>query len=383
MKRVMDSPSYTATLLNRISDVTEAEWDALLPEGRHPFLSWRFLNALEESGCAAGAETGWHPLHLFLKDESGTAIGAAPLYGKSHSRGEYVFDHGWADALDRAGGHYYPKLQCAVPFTPATSPRLLAAPEHKKTLALALQQICLEQGFSGIHATFLNDDDRAVFNETNYLLRQDRQFHFINRDYKDFDDFLASLTSRKRKNIRKERKAAQDSLVIKRLTGDDLKPEHWDIFYQCYIDTSMRKWGQPYLTREFFDHIHAVMRDDILLIMAWEDEHPIASALNFIGSDALYGRNWGSLAHKPFLHFELCYYQAIEAGIDMVLPKVEAGAQGEHKLARGYEPVVTTSAHYLADPGLHTAIADYLTRERRMVNHEIEILDRHTPFKKS
>lgn len=378
----MDSPSYTAKLLNNISDVSEADWDELLPAGKHPFLSWKFLNALEESGCASH-ETGWQPLHLWLQDAAGNAVGAAPLYGKSHSRGEYVFDHGWADALHRAGVNYYPKLQCAVPFTPATSPRLLAhKSEHKKALAGALQQIALEHNFSGIHATFLTDDDRAVFEATNYLLRRDRQFHFINRGYQNFDDFLASLASRKRKNIRKERKTAQEGITITRLSGDDIKPEHWDIFYECYLDTSTRKWGRPYLNREFFARIHETMRSDILLVIAQEDGVPFASALNFIGSDALYGRNWGCLAHKPFLHFELCYYQAIEAGIELGLPKVEAGAQGEHKLARGYEPIVTTSAHYLADSGLHSAVADYLTRERLAVDHEVQILGTHTPFKK-
>ena len=378
----MDSPSYTATLLNRIADVSEAEWDRLVPDA-HPFLSWRFFNALEESGCTS-VDTGWQPLHLWLKNEAGETIGAAPLYAKSHSRGEYVFDHGWAEALQRAGAQYYPKLQCAVPFTPVTSPRLLATTAaHKKTLADALQYICLEQGFSGIHATFLNDEDLPVFENSRYLLRQDRQFHFINRGYESFDNFLDNLASRKRKNIRKERKAAHEGLTIKRLTGDDIRPEHWDIFYQCYLDTSTRKWGRPYLNREFFARIHETMRDDILLIMAWEDDLPIASALNFIGSNALYGRNWGSLVHKPFLHFELCYYQAIEAGIEMGLPKVEAGAQGEHKLARGYEPVITSSAHYLTQPNLHHAIEDYLKRERLAVNHEVKILEKHTPFKKN
>ena len=378
----MDSRSYTATLLNRISDVNEVEWDALLPTGHHPFLSWKFLNALEESGCVS-AETGWQPLHLWLENEDGQTVGAAPLYGKSHSQGEYVFDHGWADALHRSGVNYYPKLQCAVPFTPVTSPRLLAqSSADKKAVASALQQIALQQGFSGIHATFLTDTDRPLFEEANYLLRRDRQFHFINRDYDSFDGFIASLASRKRKNIRKERKAAQEGIEIKRLRGDDIKAEHWDIFYQCYLDTSTRKWGRPYLNREFFARIHDVMREDVLLVIAYADDQPFASALNFIGSDALYGRNWGCLAHKPFLHFELCYYQAIEAGIELGLPKVEAGAQGEHKLARGYEPVVTKSAHYLADPGLHSAVADYLTRERRAVDHEVEILGAHTPFKK-
>jgi predicted N-acyltransferase len=377
----MDEPQYRASLLGRISEVSEAAWDALLPKGRHPFLKWAFLNALEESGSAC-SETGWQPLHLWLKDDAGQVIGAAPLYGKSHSQGEYVFDHGWADALHRAGLDYYPKLQCAIPFTPATSPRLLAGtPAHKELLASAMQQICRQQNFSSIHATFLQADDRDAFEKNRYLLRRDRQFHFINRGYQSFDDFLASLTSRKRKNIRKERRAAQEGLVIKRLTGDDLKPEHWDIFYDCYLDTGQRKWGRPYLTRAFFDHIHSVMRDDILLVMAWDDGTPIASALNFIGSDALYGRNWGCLSHKPFLHFELCYYQAIEAGIERGLPTVEAGAQGEHKLARGYEPVITTSAHYMAHTGLHAAIEDYLTHERLAVDHDVKILDTHTPFK--
>lgn len=377
----MDEPLYSAKLLNRISDVAEADWDALLPAGHHPFLQWRFLSALEDSGCTS-ADTGWQPLHLWLENSGGKPIGAAPLYGKSHSQGEYVFDHGWADALHRAGGSYYPKLQCAVPFTPVTSPRLLAqSADHKALLAKAMQQVCLENEFSSVHATFLKDEEMAPFKDAGYLMRHDRQFHFINRGYESFDDFLASLASRKRKNIRKERKAAQDGLVIKRLSGDDLKPEHWDIFYQCYVDTGMRKWGRPYLNREFFDHIHEVMRGNILLVMAWEDNTPIASALNFIGSDALYGRNWGCLTHKPFLHFELCYYQAIEAGIERGLPKVEAGAQGEHKLARGYEPVITTSAHYMAHPGLHNAIEDYLTRERLAVDHEVNILKSHVPFK--
>ncbi len=377
----MDDPQYRARLLGRISDISEAAWDALLPEGRHPFLQWKFLNALEDSGCTS-ADTGWQPLHLWLEGADGQAIGAAPLYGKSHSQGEYVFDHGWADALHRAGGRYYPKLQCAVPFTPVTSPRLLAqSADHKILLTKAMQQVCFENEFSSVHATFLKGEEITPFEDAGYLMRHDRQFHFINRGYESFDEFLASLASRKRKNIRKERKAAQEGLVIKRLNGDEIKPEHWDIFYQCYVDTGMRKWGRPYLNREFFDHIHEVMRSDILLVMAWENDTPIASALNFIGSDALFGRNWGCLAHKPFLHFELCYYQAIEAGIERGLPKVEAGAQGEHKLARGYEPVITRSAHFMAHAGLHDAIEDYLTQERRALDHEVNILAAHTPYK--
>ncbi len=376
------SPQYNARILTRINEVSETAWDAHLPQGSHPFLSWRFLNALEESGCAI-EETGWVPRHIWLEEETGQSLGAAPLYAKFHSQGEYVFDHAWADALQRAGGAYYPKLQCSVPFTPATGPRLLAKSiDHKRALATAMVSACEQWDMSGVHLTFLQDDDRTALKDLGFAAREDRQFHFINRDYNSFDDFLKSLASRKRKNIRKERKAAQEDVIIKRLTGDDMKDEHWDIFYQCYLDTGQRKWGRPYLNRQFFDIMQQTMRDDICLVMAWMDGEPIAAALNFIGSDALYGRNWGALVHKPFLHFELCYYQAIEAGLELGLPRVEAGAQGEHKLARGYEPVTTHSAHYLAHPGLRTAIEDYLLRERQAVEHEIKILDKHTPFRK-
>ena len=378
----MAAPTYSARILTRISEVSEAEWDAHLPEGKHPFLSWRFLNACEESGSAT-EDTGWAPRHIWLEDEGGKALGAAPLYAKTHSQGEYVFDHGWAEALQRAGGRYYPKLQGSIPFTPATGPRLLTGDKaHKMAIVSAMVQACEEWSYSGVHLTFLQPDDLAVLEEIGFAHREDRQFHFINRGYESFDDFLATLTSRKRKNIRKERKAAQEGITIKRLTGDDLKSEHWDFFYRCYMDTGQRKWGRPYLSRTFFEILQETMRDDILLVMAFDGEVPIASALNFIGSDALYGRNWGCIVHKPFLHFELCYYQAIDAGIEMGLPKVEAGAQGEHKLARGYEPIATHSAHYLVHPGLRGAISDYLRRERRAVENQISILSKHTPFKK-
>ena len=243
-------------------------------------------------------------------------------------------------------------------------------------------QACDEMGYSGVHLTFLQPDDLHALQHIGFAHREDRQFHFINRGYENFDDFLASLSSRKRKNIRKERIAAQEGITIKRLTGDNLKSEHWDFFYRCYMDTGQRKWGRPYLTRAFFEILQETMRNDILLVMAFDGEVPIASALNFIGSDALYGRNWGCTVQKRFLHFELCYYQAIDAGIELGLPKVEAGAQGEHKLARGYEPVATHSAHYIAHPGLRDAVSDYLTRERRAVDHEISILAKHTPFRK-
>ncbi|WP_409432801.1 GNAT family N-acetyltransferase [Litorimonas sp. RW-G-Af-16] len=378
----MSEDTYSARILTQISDVSEAAWDAHLPETAHPFLSWRFLHACEASGSAM-IETGWAPRHIWLEDSTGQAIGAAPLYAKTHSQGEYVFDHGWADALERAGIAYYPKLQGSIPFTPATGPRLLAKTKDAKIgLASAMVQACHEWDMSGVHLTFLEDDDRAVLNEIGFAAREDRQFHFINRDYGAFDHFLAALSSKKRKNIRRERREAQDGVVIKRLTGDDLKDEHWDIFYRCYLDTGQRKWGRPYLTREFFAYMQETMRDDIILVMAWIDDTPIAAALNFIGGAALYGRNWGALTHKPLLHFELCYYQAIEAGIELRLPKVEAGAQGEHKLARGYEPVATHSAHYLAHPGLRDAVSDYLSRERRAVEHEIKVLSKHTPFRK-
>lgn len=377
----MTEPLYQASILTNISEVSEDAWDALCPSG-HPFLSWRFLHALEVSGCAS-EETGWAPRHIWLKREDGTPVGAAPLYAKTHSRGEYVFDHGWADALYRAGGEYYPKLQCSVPFTPATGPRLLASSNKAKVaLGSAMVQAAQDWYMSGVHLTFLEDDDKDVLAGMGFLAREDRQFHFYNRDYGTFDDFLGTLSSRKRKNIRRERREAQSGIAIKRLTGDDLRPEHWDVFYQCYLDTGARKWGAPYLNREFFTCIHETMANDILLMIAYEDDRPIAAALNFIGGQALYGRNWGCLKHNPFLHFELCYYQAIEAAIERGLPRVEAGAQGEHKLARGYEPVATHSAHFLTHPGLAAAVEEYLVQERRAVNYEINVLSKHTPFKK-
>ena len=378
----MTSPKFTANIIPQISDISAADWDALLPAGNHPFLSHRFLLAMEESGSAT-TDTGWIPRHIWVEDESGTAIGAAPLYVKLHSQGEYVFDHAWANALTQAGMDYYPKLQCSVPFTPATGPRLLAnTPEAKQAVAGAMMQACAEWEMSGVHLTFLQEEDRSVLNDLGFAAREDRQFHFINRGYADFNAFLASLSSRKRKNIRKERKAAQEGVTIQRLTGDDLKDEHWDVFYRCYLDTGARKWGRPYLTRAFFDQMQQTMRADICLVMASMDDTPVAAALNYIGSDALYGRNWGALVHKPFLHFELCYYQAIEAGLELGLPRVEAGAQGEHKLARGYEPVVTHSAHWLSHPGLMHGVEDYLIRERAAVEHEVDILAKHTPFRK-
>ena len=378
---------FTARVLPSIAEVEARDWDALLPDGSHPFLTHRFLHALEASGCAS-PETGWAPRHVWVEGDDGSPVAAAPLYAKMHSRGEYVFDHGWADALERAGLPYYPKLQCSVPFTPATGPRLLSPTRDGKLAALAtMVQACEQLDCSGAHLTFLNEPDRAVCEAAGLLARTDRQFHFVNRGYADFDAFLGSLSSRKRKNIRKERAKAQAEVTIRRLTGEDLEPHHWDTFYQCYLDTGRRKWGSPYLNREFFARIHETMADDILLVMAFQndggqDGEAVAGALNFIGSDALYGRNWGALAHIPFLHFELSYYQAIEFALERGLPKVEAGAQGEHKLARGYEPVLTHSAHYLAHPGLRDAVGDYLGRERQAVDWDVKALERHVPFRK-
>ncbi len=373
---------YKAHILERISHIDRADWNGLIAAPYNPFLSWDFLNALEQTGCAA-APTGWMARHIWLMDHKDRPAGAVPLYVKSHSQGEYVFDQGWAEALHRAGGAYYPKLQVSVPFTPVAGPRLLASDQAVRTALLsALIQLCHDWDMSGAHLTFLNAADQAACREAGFLMREDRQFHFFNRGYDSFNAFLAALSSRKRKNIRKERQLAQAGITIKRLSGSMLRPEHWDIFYACYQDTGGRKWGSPYLNRAFFAHIHETMADEILLIIAYEDDTPIACALNFIGAEALYGRYWGALIHKPFLHFELCYYQAIEEAIERGLSRVEAGAQGEHKLARGYEPCATWSAHYLANAGFHTAIAQYLTRERLAVEHEINILARHTPFKK-
>lgn len=297
--------------------------------------------------------------------------------------GEYVFDQGWANAAEQAGLAYYPKLQCAIPFTPATGPRLIAkTPEAQTALIETMQQFCAQNQLSGAHVTFADQSTQTALLKHGFLARTDRQFHFINRGYKDFDDFLARLTSRKRKKIKSERKRATEHVTIKRLRGDEIRPEHWDIFYAFYMDTSERKWGHAYLTRAFFESIHETLRGQTLLILAYEDDIPIAGALNFIGGDTLYGRQWGALKNIPFLHFELCYYQAIEAGIEMGLARVEAGAQGEHKLARGYEATPTYSAHYLVHEGLRTAIERFLRQERRAVDHEIDMLDTYSPFKK-
>lgn len=368
-----------------ISEIGEADWDACNPDG-HPFTSYAFLSALEDSGCV-GDRTGWTPLHLVARDEAGAVAGVAPAYLKTHSYGEYVFDWAWADAYVRAGGRYYPKLQLAVPFTPVTGPRLMAgqgrdAPAVRRALAGAAVGLCEQIGASSVHVTFPSEAEHDLLGGLGFLQRQDRQFWWSNRGYATFDDFLADLSSNRRKTIRRERRDAGQGLEIVRLTGSDLKEEHWDAFWAFYTDTGARKWGRPYLNRAFFSLLGERMGDRLLLVMARRGSDWIAGALNVIGPDALYGRNWGALEDVPFLHFELCYYQAIEAAIAIKLPRVEAGAQGEHKLARGYLPAPVYSAHFIADERLRDPIARYLAQERPAIAEEMDALQaEYSPFK--
>ena len=352
-----------------------------------PFLSHRFLLALERSHSAT-AKQGWAPSHLLVENADGALLGCAPAYLKSHSMGEYVFDHAWADAYERAGGDYYPKLQICVPFTPVTGRRLLIADtpranEARDTLIAGLQALRAQTGASSAHVTFPDAADYAALGQANWLQRSGKQFHFLNRGYADFEAFLAALASRKRKNIRKEREQALSAGIdVHMLTGSDITEEHWDAFFAFYMDTGSRKWGRPYLTRAFFTEIGRTSPERILLVMAKRAGRWIAGAINFIGDDALYGRNWGCLEDHPCLHFELCYYRAIDFALSRNMLRVEAGAQGEHKLARGYEPVETFSAHEFADARLSAAVEDFLRRERAHVEAEIDIYSEHTPFKK-
>jgi len=357
------------------------EWDALTGGG-NPFVSHAFLTALEDSG-SVGGRSGWQPAPLVIEGEGGALAAALPAYLKAHSQGEYVFDHSWADAWHRAGGSYYPKLQIAVPFTPATGPRVLSRePLLAMPLLRAAEEFCAMQGLSSAHATFIEPAQVPLFEAAGWMLREDIQFHWENRGYAGFDDFLAALSSRKRKDIRKERAAAQDGVEIRSLTGDAIGEEHWNAFWRFYQDTGARKWGQPYLTRAAFTLLGERMADRILLVMAYLDGRPVAGALNFIGAEALYGRYWGAVVDKPFLHFELCYYQAIDAAIALGLSRVEAGAQGGHKLARGYEPVRTCSAHYIVHEGFREAVAEFLIRERAGVVQDQLHLGQHSPFRK-
>jgi hypothetical protein len=381
------SPSEPILLrvVGRIAEVPASDWDACaLPN--NPFISHAFLLALEQSGSAT-AETGWLPQHLLLEDRTGTLIGCMPCYLKSHSQGEYVFDHGWADAYMRAGGRYYPKLQASVPFTPVTGKRLLVRPgveqgEREAILLQAAVQVADRLGVSSLHITFLTREEWQLAGDLGFLQRTDQQFHWRNDGYRSFDEFLAALTSRKRKAIRKERREALEGGVeIEWVTGRDLTEAHWDAFFAFYMDTGSRKWGSPYLTRACFSLLGETTADRLLLVLAKRSGRYVAGALNVIGQDTLYGRYWGGLEDHPFLHFEVCYYQAIEFAIARKLARVEAGAQGAHKLARGYLPAETYSAHYIADLGLRRAVADYLKRERRAVAREIALLTEESPYR--
>ena len=368
-----------------LTEIAPETWDAIAnPDGQlfDPFLSWNFLQALEQSGCVC-EETGWIPRHLIAEDGAGNVLGVLPLYVKTHSYGEYVFDHAWADALHRAGGQYYPKLITAVPFTPVTGRRVLAADDGiRRALAAAAKSVAGQWEMSGWHVLFPDATERAELAASGLSERLDIQFIWDNRGYGSYDDFLGDLASRKRKGLRKEREAAQAGLEIVQLSGADLTEEHWDVFFACYQDTGARKWGTPYLNREFFRLIHERMAQHVLMVMARRDGQWIASALNFIGSEALYGRYWGCLEGHDRLHFELCYHQAIDYAIAHGLSRVEAGAQGHHKLARGYRPQAVGSSHFLTHEGLATAIGRYLSRERQAVLAEILALDGEGPYRK-
>ncbi len=384
------SESFQIRVITTLEGVEPTAWNGLLTDTPiNPFVTYEFLYALEGSGSAC-AETGWLAQHLLLETSDGELLAALPCYLKNHSQGEYVFDHGWADAFMRAGGDYYPKLQCSIPFTPAPGPRFLVPQcEDRKTrmaaLAEGLKQLCARLKVSSAHITFMVKDQWKLAGAQGYLQRTDQQFHWINDGYKTFDDFLDSLSSRKRKNIRKERETALDGtgITIECLKGAELTDEIWDRFFVFYMDTGARKWGQPYLTREFFSTVSQTMSERILLIMAKRNGEYVAGALNFIGDECLYGRHWGCVEDHPCLHFEVCYYQAIEFAISKGLKRVEAGAQGAHKLARGYLPVSTHSAHWITHAGFRDAVSDYLVHERQHVDMENKALTAHAPFRKN
>lgn len=377
----MSAEQIVARISHGVAEFDAREWDRCAG-GENPFLSHPFLTALEDSE-SVGGRTGWQPVPVAIDGPGGRPDAVLPAYVKSHSQGEYVFDHGWADAYARAGGHYYPKLQIAVPFTPVPGRRLLTAENALAPALIAAAERVVEQNrLSSAHATFIDPSEIHLFENAGWLIRIDSQFHWQNEGFESFDDFLRALSSRKRKSIRKERAGAVEGLEFVHLTGSDIKEAHWDAFWTFYQDTGARKWGRPYLTRHFFSLIGERMADRILLVLALRDGRPIAGALNLVGADALYGRYWGCTEDVPHLHFELCYYQAIEAAIQRGLSRVEAGAQGSHKLARGYRPVQTYSAHYFADPRLSHAVSRYLAEERAAIVEELAILDDHSPFRK-
>jgi hypothetical protein len=396
----------TLRVISSLSEIARADWDACANPGwssdrpldrpckpaatlaYNPFVSHDFLATLEESG-AATAKTGWLGQHLVLDGADGRPTAIMPCYLKSHSMGEYVFDYGWADAFERAGGRYYPKLQASVPFTPVTGRRLLVGDgpdgDHRRhLLAIGAVTLAERHKVSSLHVTFAPEEEWRIFGECDYLQRTGKQFHFVNEGYRDFHDFLTALASRKRKTIKRERRdALAGGITVEQLTGGDLTESAWDAFFAFYTDTGSRKWGRPYLNRRFFSMVSERMADRILLILARRGDRAIAGALNFIGSNTLYGRNWGTIDEQPFLHFELCYYQAIEWAIDHGLTYVEAGAQGEHKLARGYRPTTTYSAHWIANPSFRRAVADFLDYERQDVARESRMLADFMPFKKA
>lgn len=374
--------SLSARLLSRADDLTSGQWDRCAGHD-NPFTRHAFFSALEESGSAT-AKAGWQPAHIVIDGADGDPAAILPAYLKSHSLGEYVFDHGWADAFERAGGRYYPKLQISVPFTPATGPRLLLRdPELAPALLAAAEMLVRQNNLSSAHATFIPPDQLAYFESAGWLIRTDQQFHWTNQGYGSFDDFLAALASRKRKAVRKERASSlEGGITVEQLSGSAITEAHWDAFWEFYQDTGSRKWGRPYLTRRFFSLLSEKMADSVLLVLAMRGGRPIAGALNLIGSDALYGRYWGCIEEQPFLHFELCYYQAIDYAIAHGLKRVEAGAQGSHKLARGYLPVTTYSAHFIANSGFRRAVADFLAQEREAVEQEREWLGEQAPFRR-
>jgi predicted N-acyltransferase len=373
----------------RISEIGRETWNACATNPAYlgnPFVLYDFLDALEAANCAVERQ-GWGPQHLSLEDEAGGVAAVMPLYLKSHSQGEYVFDHAWADAYERAGGRYYPKLLSAAPFTPASGPRLLVRPDVDADEARALLlggalTLCERYGASSLHVNFPTESEWRFMGERGFGLREGQQYHWENRGYRDFEDFLGALSSGRRKTIRRERREAQAPVEIVRLTGADLTEEHWDAFFGFYMDTGSRKWGRPYLSRPFFSLLGERLADRVLLVMARREGRWIAGALNLVGDDCLYGRHWGCVEELPFLHFELCYYQAIEWAIDRGLPRVEAGAQGQHKIARGYLPKPVYSAHYISDPALRAPVERFLEQERAAVDQEMEWLtEEYSPFR--
>ena len=380
--------SITVRVVSSLADVNASAWNACAGND-NPFVNYSFLSALEDSGSATG-ETGWACQHLIIEDGDGGYLGVAPVYVKSHSYGEYVFDWGWADAYERAGGHYFPKLLCGVPFTPVTGPRLMVAPnardherEIREALCAAMVQIANRLELSSIHINFPTKPEWDLIGEMGFLLRQGQQFHWENNGYSTFDDFLASLSSRKRKNIRKERaKVTRTGLNIRALAGDEITERHWDAFYEFYRNTSDRKWGSAYLNRRFFSMLGERCKDSVVLVYAEADGLPVAGALNLAGSDTLFGRNWGCAAQFKFLHFEACYYQAMDYAIANGLKRVEAGAQGPHKIQRGYLPSATYSAHWIAEKRFRNAVAQFLEEERQGVEYEMELNAEHSPFRK-